>query len=213
MIVRSRGLLAAFALLLVAAPSVLSAQQKFGYVDSRRILQDMPGRAAAENGLRVQIETLGAREKKMVDSLNTMMTSFERDSAKLTQADRVTRFTALQAYDGMYRDTLQALQAEAQQKQTDAMAPLFDQIRLALEDVRVAEGYAFIFDVGAQVNPIVAMDKNLDISDRVLARIRSMPAARTPAATPTRPPAANPATPTKPPVGPVSQPTGVGRKP
>ena len=212
MIARSRGLLVAFALLLVAAPS-LQAQQKFGYVDSRRILQDMPGRAAAENGLRVQIEALGAREKKMVDSLNAMMSAFEKDSAKLTQADKVTRFTALQAYDGLYRDTLQALQAEAQQKQQDAMAPLFDQIRLALEDVRLAEGYAFIFDIGAQVNPIVAMDKNLDISDRVLARIRAMPATRTPAPAATRPPATAPATPTKPPVGPVSQPTGVGRKP
>lgn len=206
MTVFTRGLLAACLLLLATAP--LAAQSKFGYVDTRRILQEMPGRTQAEAALRVQIEALGAREKRMVDSLNAMMSSFEADSAKLTQADRVTRFTALQQYDAQYRDTLEALQSEAQVRQQEAMAPLFDQIRLALEDVRMAEGFTMLFDVGSQGNPIVAMDKNLDVSDRVIARIRAMPpAARTPAAAPTTPPAAQ-----KPPVGPVSQPTGV-RKP
>lgn len=202
MLVHSRGLLAACAILMLAA-TPLAAQQKFGYVDSRRILQEMPGRAQAEAALRTKIEALGAREKKMVDSLNAMMNAFERDSATLSQTDKVARFTALQQYDGLYRDTLEALNQEAQQLQQEAMAPLFDQIRIALEDVRVAEGFAMIFDVGAQVNPIVATDKNLDLSDRVIARIRANPAARTqaePAPTPARP------------VGPVSQPTGV-RKP
>jgi outer membrane protein len=203
MIVHHRSLWAACFLLLAAAP--LAAQPKLGYVDSRRILSEMPGRTQAEAALRVQIEALGVREKRMVDSLNVMMSAFERDSAKLTQADRVQRFTALQQYDGQYRDTLEALQSEAQLRQQEAMAPLFDQIRLALEDVRVAEGLTMIFDLGAQGNPIVAMDKNLDVSDRVLARIRTMPPAP-------RAPAATPPAQQKPPVGPVAQPTGV-RKP
>lgn len=200
MLALSRGLFAACTFLMLAALPA-SAQQKFGYVDSRRILQEMPGRAQAEAGFRTQIDALGAREKKMVDSLNAMMSAFERDSAKMTQTERIARFTALQQYDAMYRDTLEALNQEAQQLQADAMAPLFDQIRIALEDVRQAEGLAMIFDLGAQVNPIVAMDKNLDYSDRVLARIRATPAAaRQAEPAPNRP------------VGPVSQPTGV-RKP
>lgn len=198
-----RGLLAACFLLVAAAP-LAAQQQKFGFVDSRKILQDMPGRAQVEASLRTQVEALGAREKQMVDSLNLMMAAFEKDSAALSQPERVTRFTALQLYDARYRDTLEVLQAEAQQRQQEAMAPLFDQIRMALEDVRLSEGYSMIFDIGAQVNPIVAMDKNLDLSDRVIARIRAMPATR---ATPTT---AAPAT--RPP-GPVSQPAGVGRRP
>lgn len=205
MSVRSRGVFAALALLVAASP--LAAQQKVGYVDSRKILQEMPGRTQAEAALKTEIEKLGAREKKMVDSLNVLMSAFERDSSKLTQPERVARFTAMQQYDGLYRDTLEVLQQEAQQKQAEAMAPLFDQIRLALEDVRQAEGYAIIFDVGGQVNPIVAMDKNLDLSDRVIARIRTMPPAR-PATT--APAAAAPA---PRPAGPVSQPAGVTRKP
>jgi outer membrane protein len=199
MIVRSRGVLAAFALLLAAAAFAPLSAQKVGYVDSRRILQDIPGRAQVETALRAEIEKLGAREKKMVDSLNALMSAFERDSATLSQPERVARFTAMQAYDGLYRDTLEALEAEAQQLQAEAMAPLFDRIRIALEDIRQADGYTMIFDVGGQVNPIVAMDKNLDLSDRVIARLRTMPAT------------ARPAPPAQQPPGPVGAPAGVRR--
>ena len=202
----SRGFLAALAFLVVAAVPA-QAQSKVAFIDSRKVLQEMPGRNQIEARIRTELEVLGAREKRMVDSLNTMMTSFQRDSAKMTQEDRVTRFTVMQQYDAMYRDTLEALQAEAQQKQTEAMQPLFDLIRLALEDVRAADGLSMIFDLGAQVNPIVAMDKNLDISDKVIARIRTMPAARATA------PAADTKPPTVKPAGPVAQPAGVTRKP
>jgi outer membrane protein len=207
MTVRPRGLLAALLLLVAAAP--LSAQMRIGYVDTRKILQEMPARTAVEAQLRVELEVLGAREKKMIDSLNVMVASFEKDSASLTQETRTQRFAALQAYDAQYRDTLQALQNEAQQMQTAAMQPLFDAVKLALEDIRQADGLAFILDVGAQGSNIVAMDKNLDLSDKVIARLRTQPAQ--PAARPTARPA--PAAPARPaPAGPVSQPAGV-RKP
>jgi len=208
MIVRFRGLiLAALTVAAMAVPA--AAQTKVAFVDTRKILQEMPSRNQIEARLRTEIDALGSREKVMVDSLNAMLNSFQKDSATLSQADRTKRFTEMQAFDARYRDTLEVLQQEAQAKQAEAMQPLFDQIREALEMVRAAEGYAMIFDMGAQANPVVAMDKNLDLSDKVIARIRTMPQAR-PAAQPTRPPAAAPAT--RPPAsGPTGQPAGVRR--
>lgn len=210
--VRSRGLFVAALLTLAASPL---AAQRIGYVDSRKILQEMPGRTAVENRIRTGLEALQGRQKVMVDSLNAMMAAFERDSAALPQADKVTRFTAMQQFDARYRDTLEALEAEAQAAQQEAMQPLFDQIRIALEEVRAAEGYSMIFDVGNQANAIVAMDRNLELSDKVLARIRATAGTNrptpAPAATrpPTTPPASQPA-PTRP-AGPVSQPAGARR--
>jgi Skp family chaperone for outer membrane proteins len=204
MFVRSRGVLAALLLVMAAAP--LQAQGRIGYVDSRKILQEMPGRQQVEAKLRTDLEVLGAREKKMIDSLNVMMGAFEKDSATLSAADRTARFTALQKYDAMYRDTLQALQTEAQTIQGEAMQPLFDLIKIALDDIRASDGLAMIFDIGGQANPIVAMDRNLDLSDKVIARLRTMPATR-PVAAPARPAPAPAARPN----GPVSAPAGVRR--
>ena len=98
MFVRSRGLLVAALLTMAASASPLVAQ-KVGYVDSRKILQEMPGRTATENRIRAGLEALQERQKVMVDSLNAMMAAFERDSASLSQADKVTRFGVLQQYD------------------------------------------------------------------------------------------------------------------
>ena len=158
MFVRSRGLLAALVLVIAASP--LQGQAKVGYVDSRKILQEMPGRQQVEAKLRTDLDVLAAREKKMVDSLNVLMGAFEKDSSTLNAADRTIRFTMLQKYDAQYRDTLQALQAEAQQVQGEAMQPLFDLIKIALDDIRAADGLSMIFDIGAQANPIVAMDRS-----------------------------------------------------
>ena len=210
MIRPTRGLVAALLpLTLLAAP--VAAQTKVAYVDTRKILQEMPGRNQVEARYRTEVEVLQSREKTMVDSLNAMVAAFEKDSATLTAAQRTERFTKLQEFDGRYRDTLQVLQNEAQQKQGEMMQPLFDQIKIALEDVRRAEGVAMIFDMGAQANPVVAMDKNLDLSDKVIAKLRTMPAAApAPAPAPAARPAAPAAAPARP-AGPVTQPAGVRR--
>jgi len=207
--IRGSALVAFFTVLTLVASAPLSAQQRIGYVDSRKVLQEMPGRAQAETQMRVGLEQLSLRQKTMVDSLNAMVGEFERDSSALSQTERLARFSVLQQYDARYRDTLQVLEAEAEQQQAAAMQPLFDAIRLALEDLRQTEGYTMIFDIGSQTNQIVAMDRNLDLSERLLAKIRATPAAARPAPAPTTPtPAAT--TPPRPP-GPVSQPTGARR--
>jgi len=92
MFVRLRGLVVtALTLAAVAAPA--AAQTKVAFVDTRKILQEMPSRNQVEARLRTEIDALGVREKVMVDSLNAMLTSFQKDSATLTQADRTKRFT------------------------------------------------------------------------------------------------------------------------
>lgn len=211
MSVRSWRLLAA-ALLSVGAASPLAAQ-KIGFVNTARILQEMPARPAAEAQLRVAVEALGARQQVMVDSLNGMLAAFERDSLALPQAEKVARFQAMQAYDARYRDTLEVLEREGQEAQAAVMQPLFDQIRLALDEVRAAEQYAMILDLSREGSQVVSFDRNLDISDRVLTRIRAQSSAARPN-TPATPPAAQrPAPATQRPAapGPVAQPSGVRR--
>lgn len=206
MSVRSRGVLFVAALLSLAAAPL--AAQKVAFVNTTRILQEMPARAQAEAQMRTAIEALGARQQVMVDSLNGLIAAFERDSASLSQQDKIARFQSLQAYDARYRDTLQVLEQESQEAQAEAMQPLFDQIRVALDDIRAADNYTMILDLSREGSPVVAFDRNLDISDRVLTRIR---AAGTPTPRPQTPAATPPATQRPAPQGPVSQPTGVRR--
>src|ERR671929_131726 len=73
-----------------------------------------------------------------------------------------------------------------------------DLLERAPDDERAASGYTMIVDLAAQSSPIVAFDKNLDITERVLSRLATMkpaPAAPRPNAAA---PAAGTGTPTRP---------------
>lgn len=214
MFARTRGVLFAAILTLGVASPV--AAQKVAFVNSARVLQEMPQRPAAEAQIRTALEVLAARQQVMVDSLNGMLATFERDSAALAQADKLTRFQQMQAYDARYRDTLQVLERESQEAQAAAMQPMFDLIRTALDDIRAADNITMILDLSREGSQVVSFDRNLDISDRVLTRIRATAGAR-PSAAPTTPrppaqmPGAAPATPRPAQQGPVAQPSGVRR--
>jgi hypothetical protein len=89
------------------------------------------------------------------------------------------------------------------------LQPILDQIKLVLEDMRQSMGLTAIFDIG-QSATIVAVDKNLNITDRVIAKLRLLPVP-TAATKADSPKSAVPA-PSKPPSGmPISAPAGVGR--
>ena len=68
------------------------------------------------------------------------------------------------------------------------MQPIMEQIQRIIDEIRSEEGYAMIFDVGATSGGVVAADRNLDITPRVIARLKAAGVAKTntPAATPAR---------------------------
>jgi Skp family chaperone for outer membrane proteins len=148
----------------------------------------------------------------MQDSLQAMITSYQKAEAGLSPAARETRQRSIGEREQEYQTRTQALDLQAQQRQAQLLQPIIEQIKVALEDVRKEEGLTLILDVGSQGNPIVAIDKNLNITDKVLVKIRSMPipqVAAPAAARPTAPAATRPPAPA--PAGPVSAPAGAAK--
>ena len=88
------------------------------------------------------------------------------------------------------------------------MAPITDLVKKVLDDIRVEDGYAMILDNAPGASVIVSADKNLDITDRVVSRLKATPAGKlkaqeTAPATKGAPPA--PAGVTRPPTRPPTQ--------
>ena len=67
------------------------------------------------------------------------------------------------------------LDQQMQKRQGDLVQPIMAQVREVLDAIQKEDGYTFIFDVGTQVGVIVAADKSLDITDRVIARLKPVP--------------------------------------
>jgi outer membrane protein len=180
---------------------------KIVYVNSRQIIEQAPGRAAAEQAFNKEMEGIQAQVRRMGDSLQTMIADYQKVQATLSAAQREQREKTIRERQDQYQQRAQQLEQQAQQRQMAYIQPLMDQIRNILDDIRQEEGYAFILDAGSEANVIVAADRNLDITPRVISRLKPL-TANAPAAGGARPDSAR-ATPT----GARPSPAGVTRRP
>jgi outer membrane protein len=175
------NLRAALAALALAAGTsgVAAAQQaplKIAYVNTQALLDVAPGRAAAEstfekeaNGYRVQLKTLS-------DSLNAVIANYNKAEPSLTPAQKDTRTRSIRDLEQAFQDKQNQLQQQAQQRQNELMAPIMEQVKKVLDDIRAEDGYALILANDPGQSVIVSADKNLDITDRVVARLRTLSA-------------------------------------
>jgi outer membrane protein len=167
---------AASALLIIAPLMAAQAQapQKFAYVDSRYILTNAPATPGVQAVMQREGAGMQAVAQRMSDSLEMLTTKFTKEQATLAADKRDARIKELNDKQGEYQVRYQQMQQLAQDREAELMQPVLDQIKLVLEDLRVEMGLTMIFDI-SQSAAIVAADKNLNISDRVLAKLRTLP--------------------------------------
>jgi outer membrane protein len=197
------------ALLVALVPAVAAAQgagQKMAYVNTQAVLGSAPGRAEAEASFEKEMTGLRAQVQKLSDSLNALQEAYAKEEVSLSPAAKETKLKTLREKQADYQERVQKLNDQASQKEAELMQPIMDLVRRSLDEVRAEGGYAFIFDV-SQGQFIVAADKNLDVTDRVLAKLRlAAPKAAAPKAA--APAAKPPAT-----AGPAAAPAGVTKRP
>jgi outer membrane protein len=182
-----------------AAQQAAPAATKLAYVNTQAIFQSAPGRAEAEAQFEKERATFGEQVKRMDDSLNTMVADYQKSAARLDSATRTRRETAIRTKQEEYRQRAANLEEQLNQRRDALLQPIMERIRTALDQVRAEDGYAMILNNDQQASLIVSADKNLDITERVVARLRTLAA---------NSPAARPAT-----GAPVPAPSGVTRRP
>lgn len=192
--------------LTVALPLRADAQagQKFAFVNSQALLQAAPGAADAQAQFQKEVETLRTQIQAMTDSMTAMEKAYTDDAEKMNDSARIDRLKAITDKRTGFEARAEALNQQAEQRQSELMQPIMDNVRKALDDFRGEGGYAFIFDI-ANAPFIVAADRNLDVTDRVIAKLRTMGAPKA-GATQARPPAT-------PAAGPAARPAGVQARP
>jgi outer membrane protein len=177
----------ALALLTVVSLPAGAQGLKVAYVQTSTLLDQAPGRAEAEAQFEKETATYRDQIKRMSDSLNAMVASFERSQATLAAAARDARAKDIRGKQDEYERRTRELEQKAQARQNELVQPILDKIKQAIEDVRIEGGYAMIFNAD-QGSPIVAVDKNLNVTDRVMTKLRGgAPTAARPAAPSTAP--------------------------
>ena len=191
-----RAATVALVLTAVAGGSAIAqTAPKIGYVNSAAILAQAPGRAEAEAQFNNEVKAYQAQLQRMSDSLQMLAANFDKEAPKLDSATRATRANSIRSKETDYQTRARQLDEQMQNRQAELVRPIMENLQKIIEAVRVEDKYAMIFDVGSQTSIIVAADKSLDITPKVLARVKAAPK-----------PVATPATMTP-------KPTGVSRPP
>jgi outer membrane protein len=139
------------------------------------ILSRAPGRQAAEDQFNKEMEVSRGQVQKMGDSLQTMIADYQKAQATLAANVREQREAAIRKKQEDYQSRAGALDQQMQQRQMELVKPIMDQIRKVLDDIRQEDGYAFILDAGSDAGVIVAADRNLDITEKVITRLKPVP--------------------------------------
>ncbi len=174
-----------------------SATPKIAYVNSQKILAEVPGRTDAEAQMQKEMEGYRAEVQKMQDSLQTLVAAYNKAEPTLSATAKAARQKDIQTREGAYQQRVQQLEQQAQQRQAELMRPIMQNINKVTEQIRSEDGYAMVFDAGNQAGVVVAADSSLDITAKVIQRLKAAGPIST--------------TPQKPPTGPASKPLGAAR--
>ena len=148
----------------------VSHSQKYGYIDSKYILESMP--EYSEN--KGKLDKFSERWQKDIDDryevLKQRKDAFAREEVLLPDEVREKRkeeITVLEQEIMQLQRGYFGVGGELFQKRQELIKPIQDQIYDALEKIASKGNYSFVFDKANQSNLIFA-DSKFDLSDRVL---------------------------------------------
>lgn len=160
---------------LAASASDVTAQLKLGYVNTQAVLAGAPSRTNAEAEFNRRMTPMNAEVQRMDSTLKAMIGAFTRDTTS-PMPQREAKAQEIQQQQQQFQQRVAAIEDSAAALRQRLMQPLMQQLETALEAVRKEGGYAILFDVGQGGSPIVAADTTLDVTQRVIDKIKTMPA-------------------------------------
>ncbi len=166
------------ALALLAAPATLAAQQggtKIGYINARTVLLAVPGYAQAESTYNRELAGFREEVDRMQGALDSAAADFEQKSVMLSATAKTAKRRELEQQRDRMEQRANELRDKAAQREQELLAPIHGRVNTAIEAVRAEGGFAVIFDVSANEGLIVAVDKSLELSQKVIDKVKATP--------------------------------------
>ncbi|NRB61920.1 MAG: OmpH family outer membrane protein [Saprospiraceae bacterium] len=153
---------------LVLATLTVQAQ-KFGYVNTAIILNDMPELKQAEANLKSYQTQLQKKGQSMLEELQTEYQAVQAkiqngDLSPKQQESEAERLKAKETELGQYE---QDMMQKIQEKRATELQPIYDKLNAAIESVAKENGFQFIFDEGV----LLYKESSADVSAMVKSKL------------------------------------------
>jgi Skp family chaperone for outer membrane proteins len=109
-------------------------------------MEAAPGRAAATDMLTKEGQGFQTALQKMQDSINGLLSKYQKDEPTLTASVKESKQKAIQALETEFQAKQVQFQKQFDDRTKEVMAPITDQVKKVIDDIRVEDGYAIILD-------------------------------------------------------------------
>lgn len=168
----------------ILAATTAQADTKIAYIDSDRIFAEYSKTQEAQASFNREVQELSRTAKEKKTEIDELQRKLDQQSPMLSEAKRDQETQALQQKVSEYESFIQknwGPNGEISKLNEDYLRPIIDRVHKIVADIGNNEGYQLILD--ATDGNIVYGDKTLDLTDRVLTRLREEDEGKVPAAT------------------------------
>jgi outer membrane protein len=163
----------AIAIALIVAATFSSLGQRFAYIDSDYIMENIPEYKAAELEIeRISIEWQKELEEKFAE-IEQMFRAYQAEAPLLPEEIRRQREETIVSREQSAKELQMkrfGRDGELFQKRQELMQPIQDRIFDAVKEIATRGNYAVIFDKSGGVTMLYT-DVRYDLSDEVLQRL------------------------------------------
>lgn len=156
-----------FAAALVLLPLTALAQSKLGYVDMKRLLDNAPQVQAGRERLQREFAARDTSLKQDEARLAELRRSFDNESAQLDKPTADTRKREIDALERNVKRTRDELRGELKSRSDQELDKSWQEINNTVVDYAREQGLDLVVP-----SPVVYADPRIDITDRVLERLR-----------------------------------------
>lgn len=147
--------------------------QKYAYIDSDYILQNMPDYTEAQAELdRLATEWQNEIEKRFV-SIDSMYKTYQVEVITMPDNMKKKREDAIIAAEKAAKDLQKkrfGTNGDLFKKREELVKPIQDRVFTAIDEYAKEKGYAFVFDVAGSMTIIYA-DPKWDINDQIMQKL------------------------------------------
>jgi outer membrane protein len=153
-------------LLLLGIRGEISAQQKYGHINSNEIVQMMPEFKQMIESVEKRKKEAQLKVQQMYDSYQTKLQELNKFGPSMMEAVRQEKTIELDSLQKGIQSYEQKASSEIQEFQDKLLKPLNDKYLKMVNAVAKENGYSYIFDLGTG-SVVYHPEKEGDISDLV----------------------------------------------
>lgn len=119
---------------------------KFGYIDSNKLIEMMPGRDTVEEQIKAYRKELETTIQTMLNEYQNKIQEYQANVATMSEIIKKTREKEIADLETRIQEFQSGADYDLQTKQAQLYNPLLQKAKDAIEKVAEENGYTYIFD-------------------------------------------------------------------